>query len=1309
MSDYLPPEESPSPAAPTIPHSREAEEAVVGAVLINPEAYYDVAQFLNADDFYIHRHRWIWEAFTRLHESRTPIDMLTVADDLERTGQLGEIGGPAFLTSLVNQVPTSLNAESYGKIVEAHSVRRKMITAANRIASIAYNTETNIEEVMGESEKAVFNVSERRLRHDLQPIRSVLSDYYDRIDDLAKRPEEIHGVPTGFIDLDKMLTGLQPSDLLIIAGRPGQGKCLAADSEIVLEDGSVSTIEDVYRQKSAQLLTLEDNFKLSFTSPSAFIDDGFKPTYKVTTALGRSVESTITHPFLTLQGWQPLSNLAVGDRIAVPRAIPVFGNIEMRECEIKLLAYLIGDGCLVHTSPEFTVGKRELKDDFEQAVLEFGGVRSTYNEPSNRTPNIAIANADRKRGRGVKNPLTEWLRSIGIFGLDSHHKFIPACVFTLPKHQLALFLNRLFATDGWVSATSAEIGYASVSEKMIRQIQHLLLRFRIIAGIRHRTINSPTPGKTAWSLDITDGPSLLEFVEQIGVYGQETKLEQFRQRFLESKFNTNNDTIPMEVWDTVQELKGEETWIGLAHRAGIQTASRKINLHVGKRAPSRTRLLQLAEALGSSSLTDLATSDIYWDKIIAIEPMGDNQVYDLTIPDTHNFVANDVCVHNTGFLLSVAKNAALTHKKHVAIFSLEMSNEQVVQRLIAQETGIDSQRLRSGKLTQEEWPLFTHSIEVFSDTKIFLDDTPAITPLQLRTKCRRLHMEFGIDLIIIDYLQLMSSDTRNDNRVQEVSFISRNLKVLARELNVPVLAAAQLSRAVEQRTDKRPVLSDLRESGCLTGESLVTLADSGKNVAIRELEGKSNFNIWALNPNTLKLESMPVSHAFCTGIKPVFKMKTRLGREIRATGNHQFLTVNGWKRLDELTTDDYLALPRVLPIGRAEQTMSNAELALLGHLIGDGCTLPRHVIQYTTREKDLADMVANLAVEVFGEEVNPRISPEREWYQVYLSSTRHHTHNVHSAVTDWLEELESFGLRSYEKRIPSRVFEQPNETIAVFLRHLWATDGSIQLVKGKKVRPIAYYASSSPRLAQDVQSLLLRLGINAILRRVPQNGKGRDQYNVIITGKADLEIFAERIGAVGEYKSGRLAEVQSHLNERDANTNRDVIPNNIWRMHVVPAMQEIGMTTRQMQAAIETQYCGTGLYKQNVSRERAARVANVVKSNELAMLAESDVYWDSISSIEPDGEEQVYDLTVPGHHNFVANNIIVHNSLEQDADIVMFIYRPDQYEKDTAKQNIAEIIISKHRNGPVGSVELIFRSALAKFENAATKHVQFNE
>ncbi len=402
MSDDPPVfEERSSPLEQAHPHNREAEEAVLGAVLINPDVYYEVAQILRPDDFYIVRNRWIWEVFVSLHDSRSPIDYLTVRRMLEERGQLLDVGGPAYITALINQTPTSIHAEAYARMVQEASIRRRMLAAANEMAKLAFDQKQSLDTIIDEAEKSVFNLNERRVQHDLQPIQNVLSSYYDRVDQLSQRPEDIYGVPTGLYDLDRLLGGLQKSDLLIVAGRPGMGK--------------------------------------------------------------------------------------------------------------------------------------------------------------------------------------------------------------------------------------------------------------------------------------------------------------------------------------------------------------------------------------------------------------------------------------TGFLLSVAKNAAQKHKKHVAVFSLEMSSEQLVQRLIAQETGIDTQRLRSGKLNDDEWPLFTHAIEVLSDTHIWLDDTPAITPLQLRTKCRRLHLEFNLDLVVVDYLQLMSGDIRTDNRVQEVSSISRNLKVLARELNVPVLAAAQLSRAVEQRADKRPMLSDLRESGSLEQDSDIVM------------------------------------------------------------------------------------------------------------------------------------------------------------------------------------------------------------------------------------------------------------------------------------------------------------------------------------------------------------------------------------------------------------------------------------------------------------------------------------------------------
>jgi replicative DNA helicase len=386
---------------PTLPHQREAEEAVLGSVLLNAEVYFEIAHLLTPDDFFLHRNRWIWEAFTRLQEQRLPIDILTVSEELERQDRLSEAGGPAYLTALINNVPTTLHAVAYARLVEESATRRRLLGAANDIARLAYAADSPIEDIVNDAEKAVFGVSERRLTHQLAPIRQVLSEFYDRIDYLARHRDETIGVPTGFIDLDRLLGGMQPSDLLIIAGRPGQGK--------------------------------------------------------------------------------------------------------------------------------------------------------------------------------------------------------------------------------------------------------------------------------------------------------------------------------------------------------------------------------------------------------------------------------------SGFCLSAAKNAAQLYKKHVAMFSLEMSNEQLVQRLLAQETGIDSQRLRLGDVHDQEWPLFTQAVSALSETQIYLDDTPALTPLQLHTKCRRLHMEVGLDLVIVDYLQLMSGDQASENRVQEVSSITRNLKVLARELKLPVLAAAQLSRAVEQRADKHPLLSDLRESGSLEQDADVVL------------------------------------------------------------------------------------------------------------------------------------------------------------------------------------------------------------------------------------------------------------------------------------------------------------------------------------------------------------------------------------------------------------------------------------------------------------------------------------------------------
>ena len=1365
------------------PHNREAEEAVLGSLLIDPDAIFEVAGFLKPEAFHNQSNRDVFEAILRLYGRRDAVDTLTVLEELRRHDKLEQVGGEAYVVGLVSTVPTSLNAASYGRIVEAAAVRRQLLQAAGDIAKLAYDEEEDIDVVIDRAEQRLFGVSEKRTTRDLTPIRDIAQEYLQRIEELNDQQQDVVGVPTGFMDMDKLLGGLNRSDLLILAARPGMGKCVTADT-LVLDPrtGERVPIETLIQRQEAVLLTLNERYQLQEGTASHFVNSGVKPVYKVRTALGREIKTTHAHPFLTIEGWRPLYQLAVGERVAVPRRLPVMGNNDVPEHEAKVLAYLLADGCVTGTTAQFSNTNPVLRDDFTVAALGFPGNKARVQDSGGkRVPTVCISQdegyesaerpafagrlrhvlQDRRitmrwvadqmgvaygtvrqwvEGRNfpsaenfahlcavlglaphalmpyghaeasqTRSTLTQWLMDLGVWGKGAAEKFVPAVVFTYTRPRLVLFLNRLFACDGAIyvqNGSQPAISYSTISRQLAYDVAHLLLRVGIVAKVRQRTVRYAGQTRPTYELRITEKASVSQFVTEIGALGKETAVAAVQTICAQTGTNPNRDTIPLPVWEAVREVKGERSWSAVTAEMGLGA---HYNLHVGRRAPSRERLAALADVLGDEPLRDLAHSDVYWDEIVAIEPLGEQQVYDLSVPITHNFVADDMIVHNTSLQNAIALTAARTYKKRVAIFNLEMSGEQLVQRMLAAETRIDLQRLRRGQLTDPEWSILYEAIERLSETRIFIDDSPIVTPMQLRTKCRRLYAEHGIDLIMIDYLQLMQSDRSSggSNRVQEIGDISRGLKQLARELDVPVLAAAQLSRAVESRNDKRPVLSDLRDSGCLTGDTLVTLAESGCRVPMAELVGQAGFAVWALNETTWKLEKAMVSRAFSTGVKPVYRLRTQLGRTIRATGNHQFRTIEGWKRLDELTAADFLALPRQIPAD-SSPTMSKAELALLGHLIGDGCVLPRHSIQYTTKELELAELVSDLAQELFGDDIAPRINPEKSWYQVYLTSTRHHTHGVKNAISDWFNDLGIFGLRSHEKRVPPKVFNQPASSIALFLCHLWATDGCIHVrFKSHKSFPTIYYATSSEQLAQDVQSLLLRLGINARIRMVSQKEKGRDQYHVIISGKPDMMQFVERIGAIGQSRLARLEAVRQHLEPLTSNTNRDVLPNVIWRQMVVPAMQVQGMTSRQMQAAINQPYCGTGLYKQNVSRERAWRVATAVQSPSLAALAQSDVYWDKIVAIEPDGEEEVFDLTVPHLHNFVADDIIVHNSIEQDADIVMFIYRDEYYNPDsTDRPGIAEINIAKHRNGPTATIDLYWNAELASFANLQRQEVR---
>jgi replicative DNA helicase len=632
----------------------------------------------------------------------------------------------------------------------------------------------------------------------------------------------------------------------------------------------------------------------------------------------------------------------------------------------------------------------------------------------------------------------------------------------------------------------------------------------------------------------------------------------------------------------------------------------------------------------------------------------------------------------------------------VFFVSLEQSRIELAERLLIAQAKVDSHKLRKGHLGADDIQKLTDAAGVFRSTKLFIDDTPAQSMLRIAANARRLKKRHDVRLVVIDYLQLIDPENRRDARHEQVAQISRRLKFLARELKIPVMALAQVNRSSEDRQDHKPRLADLRESGCLAGDTLVTLADTGERVPIRDLAGRHGFRVWALDETTFRLKPAEVSNAFCTGRKPIFRLTTRLGRSIRATANHKFRTFDGWRRLDELCPGDRLALPRTVP-SPTDATMTNAEAALLGHLIGDGCTLPRHAIQYTTREADLAELVAGLASECFGAAVVPRVNRERQWYQVYLAAAERLTHGKRNPVATWLDGLGVFGLRSWEKRVPEAVFCQPAATVAVFLRHLWVTDGCIRPAATRGY-PAVYYATSSQTLAYDVQSLMLRLGINAVLRARDQGSRGRTQYHVSVLNKDDILCFARCVGTVGAYKSEALNSAVEWLQQRRHRTSRDNIPIDVWA--TIPLIESPGTTIQQIVKAVGRQRSARVLGK-TITRQQLANVALVCGAKErLLALAESDIYWDEIESVEADGEADVYDLTVPGPSNFVAHNFLAHNSIEQDADTVLLLHRPGKYDGGQ-EDNVIEVHVAKQRNGPTGEVTLTYIKQFMRFENYA--------
>jgi replicative DNA helicase len=731
------------------PHNLDAEESLLGAMLLSRDAIVAATEVgLSADEFYKPGHGHIFDAITSLYGAGEPSDPVTVAEELRRAGLLEAVGGPAVLVSLQATTPATSNAARYARIISELSLLRRLIGVASEIAEIGYSVPDDVLSAVDRAESMVFDVAQRRVTDSMSPIKELLDASLTRLEMLYEKGDSITGLPTGYHGLDELLSGLQPSTLVIVGARPATGKCLTGDTPMVdPRTGARTTLAELYdrgrRGGEVAVATIGDDQQLHVRRPSAFVDDGVKPVFRVRTRLGREVRTTAAHPFLTPEGWRPLADLAVGARVAVPNELPVFGDQALPEHEVALLAHLLAEG-------------------------------SASSEPGPVAAEV-LAEVD-ALAASVEDGVLSLLRRHGMLGRRAHERRVPDAVFTLPRHQLATFLNRLLAGGGSIEvrpAGAVALRWSTVSEGFARDVQHLLLRFGCNARLRRHTVGDLDARRPAFELELTDRDEVHRLLHDVGIYARD----------------------------------GE-----LARLLGSTSVPRR----VAGSAP--------VAVLDEPDLTVAGPSVIHWDEVVAIEAEGMQQVYDLTVPGEHNFVAADVFVHNTAFSLGMATHAALEVNRPVLFFSLEMSHLEITQRILSAEARVDATRMRNGKLAEADWTKLSHAIGRLAEAPLYIDDNPQATVMEIRAKARRLKSRLGdLGLIVIDYLQLMTGRSSAENRQVEVSEISRGLKILARELEVPVVALSQLSRQLELRADKRPMLADLRESGSLEQDADIVM------------------------------------------------------------------------------------------------------------------------------------------------------------------------------------------------------------------------------------------------------------------------------------------------------------------------------------------------------------------------------------------------------------------------------------------------------------------------------------------------------
>jgi replicative DNA helicase len=1208
----------------TPPQDIAAEQGVIGGMLLSKDAIADVVEILKSHDFYKPVHATIFDTILDLYGRGEPADAVTVTAALADSGDLTRVGGVPYLHTVMESVPTAANAAYYARIVSERAVLRRLVEAGTKIVQLGYGAGGNggrdVDDTVDLAQQAIYDVTERRVSEDFAILGDMLQPTLDEIEAVGATGGMMTGVPTGFSDLDRLLNGLHPGQLIIVAGRPGLGKALALDTLLVTPDGW-TTMGDVAVGDqlvgadglpttviaTSEVMVGRECLEVEFSDGSTIVADAshlWSTHDHKARRYGQPAEVRTTREIA-----DTLRTETADHRLNHSVANPLPLQLPTRELPVAPYTFgaWLGDG---HSA----AARIRSADPEVSWHIEADGY--DVNPSGRMAGSIELPRTSALQCSGTGDTVVGRLRALGV--VDNKH--IPVAYLRASEEQRRAVLAGLLDTDGTVTATG-NCQYASTSRRLAEDVRELISSL----GYRCTVTTKSVAGRT---------------VESSVCY-----------------------TLSLTTSDDVFRLQ------------------RKALLHKQRRR----------------STSEARTSSRY---IVDVRPVPSVPVKCVSIDnDDKLYLAGRTMVptHNSTASMDFARNAAIRANCASAIFSLEMSKIEIVMRLLSAEARVPLHVLRSGQLSDDDWSKLARRMGEISEAPIFVDDTPSMNLMEIRAKARRLKQRHDLKLIVVDYLQLMTSPKRTESRQQEVADLSRGLKLLAKEVECPVIAVSQLNRGPEQRTDKRPQLSDLRESGCLTAETRLLRADDNSEITMGELLalGAADVPVWSLNER-LQYVAQPLTHAFPSGRKPVFRMRLRSGKEIEATGNHPFLTFRGWTALSALQVGDRIAVSRHVPPPMLCRPLPPDELVMLAHLLGDGSFVKRQPIRYAScDEENLA--AVTLAAKHFG------ITAVRDDYAaarvttLRLPAPYRLARGRRNPIAEWLEGMGLFGLRSHEKFVPECLHSLPKTQVALFLRHLWATDGSVTVRKGSAGGRI-YFASTSRPMLNGIGRLLLRFGISARIK-TSTPGVHRPQYTLDVSGRDDQLRFLREIGVFGA-RSVNCNELSERLETSKSNTNVDTVPAEVWDS-VRAILADKSVSHRSFAAQMGTQFCGSAMWKRAPSRQRLARVAKVLNDAELELHATNDVFWDEISSIEAIGERDVYDATVTGTHNFIANGIATHNSIEQDADVVILLHRDDYYDKESPRAGEADFIVAKHRNGPTDTVTVAAQLHLSRFVDMA--------